>query len=47
VGRELNDMSQVLAVMFVIAAISITVDKLVFGKLETRVKRDWGLLAKY
>lgn len=47
VGRELNDMSQVLAVMFVIAAISITVDKLVFGKLETKIKRDWGLLAKY
>ncbi len=47
VGRELNDMSQVLAVMIIIALISILVDKIVFGKIEANIKRKWGLSAKY
>jgi len=42
-GRELNDMSQVIAVMFMIAFISITVDKLVFGRIESNVRRRWGV----
>ena len=42
-GRELNDMSQVIAVMFIIAIISILMDKLVFGKIEKNIKRKWGL----
>ncbi len=42
-GRELNDMSQVVAVMFVIAMISIVVDRLIFGKIETRVRFKYGL----
>ena len=44
VGRELNDMSQVLAVMLIIALISILVDKLVFGKIELNIKHKWGLV---
>ncbi len=45
-GRDLNDMSQVLAVMFIIAFISILVDKLVFGKVEKDIKRKWGLISQ-
>ncbi len=42
-GRELNDMSQVIAVMIVIVAIGILMDMVVFGILETRVRKIWGL----
>jgi NitT/TauT family transport system permease protein len=42
-GRELNDMSQVIAVMFMIAFISIIVDKLVFGRLEVNIMHKWGV----
>ncbi|MCX5633308.1 MAG: ABC transporter permease [Phycisphaerae bacterium] len=41
-GRELNDMSQVIAVMLSIALISILVDKLVFGQIERNMRRKWG-----
>jgi NitT/TauT family transport system permease protein len=42
VGRELNDISQVIAVMLVIIALGLIVDNLVFGKLERRIRRVWG-----
>lgn len=42
-GRELNDMSRVVAVMFVIMIISIFVDRLLFGKIESRIKQRYGL----
>ena len=42
VGRELNDMSQVIAVMIVIVAIGMFMDMLVFGALERRVRQIWG-----
>lgn len=42
-GRELNDMSQVIAVMVVIVAIGVVMDKLIFGLLEKRVRKIWGL----
>lgn len=42
-GRELNDMSQVLAVMLVIIAIGLLVDRAVFTPIETRVRERWGL----
>ena len=42
-GRELNDMSQVIAVMIVIIAIGIFMDRVVFGVLESRVRQTWGL----
>ncbi|MDD5173797.1 MAG: ABC transporter permease [Candidatus Omnitrophica bacterium] len=41
-GRELNDMSRVIAVMFIIAAISILFDKLVFGRIEKFIQFRWG-----
>lgn len=43
-GRELNDISQVMAVMIIIIVIGITVDRLIFTKLENRVRERWGLL---
>jgi len=42
-GRELNDMSQVVAVMLVIIAIGLLVDRLIFAPIETRVRARWGL----
>jgi len=42
-GRDLNDMSQVVAVMLVIIAIGLTVDRLIFAPLESRVRERWGL----
>ncbi len=43
VGRELNDMSQVMAVMIVIIVIGIVMDMLVFGSLERKFRKLWGL----
>ncbi len=42
-GRELNDMNQVVAVMLIIITIGLVVDRLVFTPLETRVRARWGL----
>lgn len=42
-GRELADMSQVLAVMLVIIALGLLTDITIFGSLEARVRERWGL----
>lgn len=42
-GRELNDMSQVIAVMLVIIALGLLVDRLIFSRLEGGVRQQWGL----
>ena len=42
-GRDLNDMSQVIAVMMLIIAIGYIVDGLVFKTIERRLQRKWGL----
>ena len=42
-GRDLNDMSLVIAIMLVIMAIGLTFDRLLFGRLEARVQERWGL----
>ena len=44
-GRELLDVSQVVAVMVTIVTLGVSVDKLVFQTVELRVRRRWGLLA--
>lgn len=44
-GRELNDMSQVVAVMLVIIGIGVLVDRGVFARVERRIRSQWGLLA--
>jgi len=43
VGRQLNDVSQVIATMLVIMGIGILVDGLVFKKIENKVMFRWGL----
>jgi NitT/TauT family transport system permease protein len=43
VGRELNDMSQVIAVMIVIVCVGMIMDFMVFGFLEKKVRHIWGL----
>lgn len=42
-GRELNDMATVMGVMVVIVALGLASDQLIFGRLERRVRRAWGL----
>jgi NitT/TauT family transport system permease protein len=44
-GRDLNDMSAVIAVMILIIAIGYVVDGLVFKSMEQRLQRRWGLTA--
>jgi len=43
VGRELNDISQVIATMLVIMVLGILIDGLVFKKIERKVMSRWGL----
>ena len=43
VGRELNDMSQVIAVMIVMVMMGVFMELLVFGTAERRVRQIWGL----
>ena len=43
VGRELNDISQVIATMLVIMVIGILIDGLVFKKIERKVMSRCGL----
>jgi len=42
-GRDLNDMSQVIAVMILIIAIGYIVDGLIFRTFERRLQYKWGL----
>jgi NitT/TauT family transport system permease protein len=42
-GRELNDMSQVIAVMVMIIVIGLIVDRTLFSTLQSRLRERWGL----
>ena len=43
-GRDLNDMSQVLAVMTILIVIGVVADQLIFTQLENRgPSARWGL----
>src|SRR5579884_2419060 len=42
-GRDLNDMSQVVAVMILIIALGYVVDGLFFKTIESRLQQRWGL----
>lgn len=42
-GRELNDMSQVMAVMLVIVIIGLAIDRALFSPLERRIRERWGM----
>lgn len=43
VGRDLADISQVMAVMVVIVVLGLGVDKLFFGRIEKSIRYKWGL----
>jgi NitT/TauT family transport system permease protein len=43
-GRDLNDMSQVMAVMVLIMLLGYAVDRAVFHSMERRIQRKWGLV---
>jgi NitT/TauT family transport system permease protein len=42
-GRDLNDMAQVIAVMLVIVALGLIVEGLIFAPMEQRARERWGL----
>ncbi len=42
-GRDLNDMSQVIAVMILIVTIGYIIDGLIFRNIEHRIQFRWGL----
>lgn len=43
VGRQLNEVSQVIAIMLVIMVIGMAVDGFIFKKIENKVMSRWGL----
>jgi NitT/TauT family transport system permease protein len=43
-SRQFNDSAGIIAAMIVILVIGIVVDSLVFGVIERRVRRRWGLI---
>jgi NitT/TauT family transport system permease protein len=45
VGRTLNDISMVFAVMLVIVLVGVAVDRLLFGRAEVWVHERWGFAA--
>ena len=44
-GRDLNDMSQVLAVMTLIMLLGYVVDRVLFVNIERHVRARWGFAA--
>jgi NitT/TauT family transport system permease protein len=44
-GRELNDASQVLGIMVVTILFGLLLDRFLFGLIDVRIRRRWGLLA--
>jgi NitT/TauT family transport system permease protein len=42
-GRELNDASQVIAIMFVTILFGLLLDRFLFGLIEKRIRTRWGL----
>lgn len=42
-GRDLSDISQVVAIMLVIIILGLIVEKLIFGKIEESIRNKWGL----
>lgn len=42
-GRELNDMSQVIGVMVILISIGLFFDRFIFSRCEQAIRRRWGL----
>ncbi len=45
VGRNLNDINMVFAVMLVIIAVGVVIDRVLFGRAEAWVRERWGYVA--
>lgn len=45
-GRDLADISQVMAVMLVIIVLGLIVEKFIFGKVEKSVRHRWGMVSE-
>lgn len=45
-GRDLSDISQVVAIMIVIIVFGLIVEKFIFGKIEEHIRTRWGLGAE-
>jgi NitT/TauT family transport system permease protein len=43
-GRDLNDMNQVIAVMILIIILGFIIDGLVFRTMERKLQERWGLV---
>ena len=43
-GRELNDAAQVLGIMVLTILFGLLLDRFLFGQIEHRIRRRWGLL---
>lgn len=43
IGREFNDISQIVAIMITIFGIGLVFDRVIFLKLEEKVRSRWGL----
>ncbi len=42
-GRELNDAAQVIGIMMITILFGLLLDRFVFGMIEARIRRTWGL----
>src|SRR5882724_8114604 len=42
-GRELNDASQVIAIMLITILVGLLLDRFVFGLVQQRIRQRWGL----
>jgi NitT/TauT family transport system permease protein len=45
-GRELDDAAQIIGIMLVIIVFGLLLDKFIFGAVEHRIRRRWGLTAE-
>jgi NitT/TauT family transport system permease protein len=45
-GRELNDAAQVIGIMLVTITVGLLLDRFVFGLIQKRIRRRWGLEAR-
>lgn len=45
-GRELNDAAQVIGIMLVTILFGLLLDQLLFGMIERKIRRRWGLTAE-
>lgn len=43
-GRDLGDIEQVMAIMIVIIILGLIFDKLLFGRIERKIRYKWGLI---